>query len=43
MNFPKGTKFRDDIDSETGQKVKIAILPNGDEIKFWTDEDLEEI
>ena len=43
MNFPKGTKFRDDIDPETGQKVKIAILPNGDEIKFWTDEDLEEI
>ena len=43
MNFPKGTKFRNEIDPETGQKIKIAILPNGEEIKFWTDEDLEEI
>ncbi len=43
MNFPKGTKFRSDVDPETGEKIKIAILPNGDEIKFWTDEDLEEI
>jgi hypothetical protein len=43
MQFPKGTRFKEEIDPETGQKVKIAILPNGDEIKFWTDEELEEI
>lgn len=43
MDFPKGTTFREEIDPETGQKIKIATLPNGDEIKFWTDEDLEEI
>jgi len=43
MDFPKGTIFREEKDPKTGQKVKIAILPNGDEIKFWTDEDLKEI
>ena len=43
LNFPKGTKFEESTDPETGQKIKIAILPNGDKIKFWTEEDLEEI
>jgi len=43
MDFPKGTKFKDGIDPETGEKIKIAILPDGTEIKFWTDEDLETI
>ena len=43
MDFPKGTKFREETDPETGQKINIAILPNGEEIKFWTEEDLEEI
>ena len=43
MEFPKGTKFKDGIDPDTGEKIKIAILPDGSEIKFWTDEDLEEI
>ncbi len=43
MNFPKGTTFKDDVDPETGQKIKIAILPNGDVIKFFTEEVLEEI
>jgi hypothetical protein len=27
MNFPAGTIFRDEVDPETGQKIKIAILP----------------
>ena len=43
MDFPKGTTFRDEIDPETGQKIKVAVLPNGEEIKFFTDEDLENI
>ena len=43
MKFPKGTKFREETDPETGQKVKIAILPDGEEIKFYTEENLEEI
>ena len=43
MDFPKGTKFRDDIDPNTGQKIKIAVLPDGTEIKIFTEEDLESI
>lgn len=43
MDFPKGTTFRDEVDPKTGQKIKVAILPNGDEIKFFTDEELTEI
>lgn len=43
MDFPKGTRFIEEVDPDTGQKIKVAILPNGDRIKFWTDEDLEEI
>jgi len=43
MNFPKGTRFRDDVDPKTGQKVKIAILPDGTELKFFTEENLEDI
>ena len=43
MKFPEGTIFKDAIDPETGEKIKIAILPDGTEIKFWTDEDLSEI
>ena len=43
MDFPKGTIFRDEIDPKTGEKVKIAILPDGTELKFFTEEDLETI
>ena len=43
MDFPKGTIFKDGIDPKTGQKVKIAILPDGTELKFFTEEDLESI
>jgi len=43
MNFPEGTKFREDIDPDTGQKIKIAILPDETELKFYTEEDLESI
>jgi len=43
MNFPKGTIFREDIDPETEEKVKIAILPDGTELKFFTKEDLKKI
>jgi len=43
MDFPKGTTFRDEIDTKTGQKVKVAILPDGTELKFYTEEDLESI
>ncbi len=43
MQFPKGTEFKEEVDPETGKKVKIAILPNGEKIKFWTDEELTEI
>jgi hypothetical protein len=43
MRFPKGTRFKDDFDKTTGEKIKIAILPDGTELKFYTDEDLEEI
>jgi len=43
MDFPKGTKFKDEIDKETGQKIRIAILPDGTELKFFTEENLENI
>lgn len=43
MDFPKGTRFKDGVDPETGEKIKIAILPDGEEIKFFTDENLESI
>jgi len=43
MDFPKGTKFKSEVDPKTGEKIKIAILPDGEEIKFFTDEDLESI
>ncbi|MEF8879241.1 MAG: hypothetical protein V5A64_02460 [Candidatus Thermoplasmatota archaeon] len=43
MKFPKGTKFKDEEDPETGETIKIAVLPDGSEIKFWTDEDLKQI
>ncbi len=43
MKFPKGTRFKDDFDKTTGEKIKVAILPDGTELKFYTDEDLEEI
>lgn len=43
MNFPKGTTFRDEVDPKTKQKIKVAVLPDGSEIKFYTDEDLESI
>ena len=43
MDFPEGTKFREEVDPKTGQKVKVAILPDGTEVKFFTEEDLESI
>ena len=43
MEFPKGTVFKEDVDPKTGQKVKIAILPDGTELRFFTEEDLEKI
>jgi len=43
MDFPEGTKFRDEVDPKTGQKVKVVILPDGTELKFFTEEDLENI
>ncbi len=43
MNFPKGTRFEEDVDPETGQVIKIAILPDGTVLKFYTEEDLEKI
>ena len=43
MNFPEGTKFRNEVDPKTGQKIKVAIFPDGTEIKFFTEEDLERI
>lgn len=43
MNFPKGTIFKEDTDPETGEKIKIAILPDGTELKFFTEEDLKNI
>ena len=43
MDFPKGTIFRDEVDPETGQKIKVAILPDGTELKFYTEEDLDSI
>jgi len=43
MDFPKGTIFKEDTDPETGKKLKVAILPDGTVIKFWTEENLEEI
>jgi len=43
MDFPDGTIFRDEVDPKTGQKIKVALLPDGTELKFFTEEDLESI
>ncbi len=43
MNFPEGTKFKEGEDPETGKKIKIAILPDGTELKFFTEEELNSI
>ena len=43
MDFPEGTKFLDDVDPKTGKKVKVAILPDGTELRFFTEENLENI
>jgi hypothetical protein len=43
MEFPKGTIFKDEVDPVTGEKIKIAILPDGTELKFYTEEDLDNI
>ena len=43
MEFPKGTIFKEETDPETGQKIKIAILPDGTELKFYTEEKLTNI
>ena len=42
MDFPEGTMFEEEIDPETGEKKKIVILPDGEVLKFWTDEDITE-
>ena len=43
MDFPKGTIFKNDVDPKTGAKIKIAILPDGTELRFFTEEDLDSI
>ena len=43
MEFPKGTIFKDEIDPETGEKIKVAISPDGTKLRFYTEEDLENI
>ena len=43
MDFPKGTEFKEETSPETGKKIKIAILPDGTTLKFWTGKNLEEI
>lgn len=43
MDFPKGTIFKEGKDPKTGQKYKIAVLPDGTEVKFFTEEALTNI
>ena len=43
MKFPEGTTFKEEVDSNTGQKIKIAILPDGRELKIFTEENLDSI
>jgi len=43
MDFPKGTEFKEKTYPETGKKIKIAILADVTTLKFWTEENLEEI
>ncbi len=43
MEFPKGTIFKEEIDPESKTKIKIAILPDGTEIRFFTEEELKDI
>ncbi len=43
MDFPKGTEFKEGTDPETGDNIKIAVLPDGSVLKFFTDEKLTEI
>ena len=43
MEFPKGTRFKEEKNNETGEKIKIAILPDGTELKFYTEEELDSI
>ena len=35
--------YKEEIYPEIGEKIKIAILPDGTTLKFWTEENLEEI
>ena len=43
MEFPKGTRLKKKKNNETGEKIKIAILPDGTELKFYTEEELDSI
>ena len=43
MDFPKGTEFKEKAYPKTRKKIKIAILPDGTTLKFWTGENLEKI
>ena len=43
MKLPEGKIFKEGIDEETGQKIKIAILPDGTELRFYTEEELNSI
>jgi len=43
VEFPKGTKFKEGTDERSGKKVKIAVLPDGTELKFFTEENLEDL
>ena len=43
MQFPNGTIFKEETDTKTGQTFKIAILPDGTKLKFYTEEKLESI
>ena len=43
MDFPAETELKRKDRPETGKKIKLAILPDGAAIKFWTEEELTSI
>ena len=43
MDFSKGAIFKEEVNPKTEVKVKIAILPDDTELRFFTEEYLKTI
>ena len=41
MDFLKDEIFKDEVNEKTSQKIKVEKLPEGTELRFNTEEDLD--